>query len=116
MTCLHSYLYSYIFPFIMYCLRHLLLFTCKQDCLQTCKYDQSLSITEAYTSTKFHVSVFDVVYGFLFELWVFNLNDEEEKKMNIVTQYIYVAIPIYKGLPCFVINRLISSTVHAQYG
>ena len=26
------YLYSYIFPIIMYCLRHLLLFTCKQGC------------------------------------------------------------------------------------
>ena len=39
-------------PFIMYCWRHLLLFTCKQNCLQTCKYDHSLSATYP---TQFHV-------------------------------------------------------------
>ena len=41
----------------MYSLRHLLLFTCKQGCLQTCKYDQSLSIMETYKSTNFHVDI-----------------------------------------------------------
>ena len=41
----------------MYCLRHLLLFICKQGCLQTCKYDQSLSIMETYLPTKFHVDI-----------------------------------------------------------
>ena len=68
MACLLSY-YSYIFSFIIYCLRHLLLFTCKQSCLQTCKYDQSPPVTEIYTPIKFHV-----------ELWVLILNEEEEKK------------------------------------
>ena len=57
MACLLSYLYCYISPFIIYCLRHLLLFTCKQGCLQTCKYDQSLPVTETYVSTKFHVDI-----------------------------------------------------------
>ena len=57
MACLLSYLYCYISPFIMYCLRHLLLFTWKQGCLQTCKYDQSLSVTEIYVPTKFHVDI-----------------------------------------------------------
>ena len=75
MACLLSYLYKYIFSFIMYCLRHLLLFTCKQGCLQTCKYDQSLSITETYTPTKFHVDIW-----LPFELWVSNLKEEEEEK------------------------------------
>ena len=40
-----------------------------------CKYDQSLSITETYIPTKFHVDI-----GFLFELWVSNLNKKEKKK------------------------------------
>ena len=66
MTCLLSYLYSYISPFIMYCLRQLLLFTCKQRCLQTCKYGQSFSIMETYPKS--------------FMLWVLNLNEEEEGK------------------------------------
>ena len=56
MAYLVSYLYSYIFPFIMYCLRHLL-FTCKQRCLLTCKHDQSLSVTETYIPTNFHVDI-----------------------------------------------------------
>ena len=64
-----SYLYSYISPFMMYCLRYLLLFTCKHRH----KYDQSLSIVETYS--------FMFTCGFLFELWVSNVN-EEEKKMN----------------------------------
>ena len=57
MACLLSYLYSYVSPFIMYCLRHLLLFTCKQGCLQTCKYNQSHPVTETYIPTKFHVDI-----------------------------------------------------------
>ena len=57
MACLLSYLYSHIFPFIMYCLRHLLLFTCKQSCLQTCKYDQSLPVKETYIPTKLFVHI-----------------------------------------------------------
>ena len=57
MACLLSYLYCYISPFIMYCLRHLLLFTSKQGCLQTCKYDQSLSIMKTYIPTKFHFDI-----------------------------------------------------------
>ena len=75
MACLLSHLYSYTSPFIMYCLRHLLLFTCKKGCLQTCKYDQSLSATETYTPTKFHVDIW-----LPFELWVLNLKEEEEEK------------------------------------
>ena len=50
-------LYSYISPFIMYCLRHLLLLTCKQGCLQMCQYDQSLSIMETYIPTKVHIDI-----------------------------------------------------------
>ena len=57
MACLLSYLYSYMYSFIMYCLRHFLLFTCKQGCLQTCKYDQSLPVGENYVPTKFHVDI-----------------------------------------------------------
>ena len=57
MVYLLSYLYSYISPLIIFCLRHLLLFTCKQGCLQTCKYAQSLPITETYIATKFHVDI-----------------------------------------------------------
>ena len=52
-----------------------MLFTCKQGCLQTCKYDQSLSVTETYIPTSFMV-----IYGFLFEVWVLNLNKEEEEE------------------------------------
>ena len=59
MACLLSYFYSYISPFIM---RHLLLSTCKQGCLQTCEYDQSLSIMETYIPTKFHD---DIVYVYI---------------------------------------------------
>ena len=33
-----------------------MLFTCKQG-LQTCKYDQSFSVTEIYIPTKFHVDI-----------------------------------------------------------
>ena len=77
MTCLLSYLCSYIAPFIRYSLRYLLLFTSKQGCLQTCKYDQSLSVVETYKATKFHVA-----NGFLFELWVLNLNKEKKKMKN----------------------------------
>ena len=57
MACLLSCLYSYTSPFIIYRLRHLLLFTCKQGCLQTCKYYQSLSVMETYIPTKFHVDI-----------------------------------------------------------
>ena len=69
MACLLSCLYGYISSFIMYCLSHLLLFTCKQGCLQKCKYDQSLSVMETYVDN-----------GFLFELLVLNLKEEKEKK------------------------------------
>ena len=78
MACLLSYLYSYISPFIMYCLRHLLLFICKKGCLQICKYDQSLPVMETYVHTKFML-----IYGFLFELWVLNLNEKEEEKKKM---------------------------------
>ena len=57
MVCLLSPLYSYISPFIIYCLRYLLLFTCKQGCLQTCKYDHSFPVMETYVPTKFHVDM-----------------------------------------------------------
>ena len=57
MACLLSYLYSYVSPFIMLCLRHLLLFTCKQSCLHPCKYDHSHYIMETYIPTKFHVDI-----------------------------------------------------------
>ena len=53
----YTFDYSYISPFIMYSLRHLLLFTCKQGCLQTYKYDQSLPVMETYVPTKFHVDI-----------------------------------------------------------
>ena len=75
MAYLLSYLYSDISLFIMYNLRHLLLFTCKQGCLQTCKYDQSLSAMETYIPTQFWVYMW-----LFFELWVSNLNKEEEEK------------------------------------
>ena len=32
-------------------------FTCKQGCLQTFKYDQPLPVTETYVLTKFHVDI-----------------------------------------------------------
>ena len=44
----------------MYCLRHLLLLTCTQGCLQTCQYDQYLGITKTCIPTKYtkvHVSI-----------------------------------------------------------
>ena len=77
MACLLSYLNSYISPFIMYCLRHLLLFTCKQGCLQTCKYDQSLPITETYVPTKCNVDIW-------LPLWVLNLTEKGKKMKNFV--------------------------------
>ena len=57
----------------MYCVRHLLLFTCKQGCLQTWKYDQSFPVMETY------VPSFMLIYGFLFELWVLNLYKKKMK-------------------------------------
>ena len=85
-----------------------MLFTCKQGCLQTCKYDKSLSVTE--------IQSFMVIYGFFFELWVLNLNKEEEeeeeeekKKMKNSAHHSpmmgrTLVIPIYKALLCFVIG------------
>ena len=53
-------------------------FVCKQGCLQKCKYDWSLLVTETYVPTKVRVDIW-----LLFELWVLNLNEkEEEKKMK----------------------------------
>ena len=49
--------YSYISPLITYCLRHLLC------CLQTCKYDQSLSIMDTYILTKIHVDIWLPLMG-----------------------------------------------------
>ena len=46
MAYLLSCLYSYTSHFMMYCLRHLLF-----------RYDQSLSVTENYIPTKFHVEI-----------------------------------------------------------
>ena len=66
---------QHISPFIMYCLRQLLLFTCKQGCLQTCKYDQSRPVTETYI----HTHSLMLIYGFLLELWVLNLKEIKEK-------------------------------------
>ena len=57
----------------MYCLRHLLLFTCKQGCLQTCKYDQSLPVTETYVPTKFHVDIW-------LPFWVMGVESEQEEE------------------------------------
>ena len=48
---------SYMSSFIMYCRRNLLLFTCEQGCLQTCKYGQSLPVMETYVPTKVHVDI-----------------------------------------------------------
>ena len=38
-------------------------------------YDQSLPVTETYILTSFML-----IYGFLLELWVLNLNEKEEKE------------------------------------
>ena len=46
----------------MYCLRYLL-FICKQGCLQTYKYDQSLNIKETYIPTKCHVDIWLPLMG-----------------------------------------------------
>ena len=48
---------------IMYCQRLFLLFTGKQHCIQTNKYDQSRGVTEIYTPTKFVTE-----YGFVFKI------------------------------------------------
>ena len=63
-------LYSYISPCI--CIA-----CCCVLGLQTFKYDQSLRVMETYISTSFML-----MYGFLFELWVLNLNKEEKKMKN----------------------------------
>ena len=59
---------------------------------------------------------FMLIYGFLFELWVLNLNkekEEEEKKMKNSAHHSPIhhdgGIPIYKALLCFVIIITCSS-------
>ena len=94
-SCLFSFLHHpYMCPFsickifhllVMYCLRHLLLFTCKQGCLQTCKYDQSLPVTEIYIPTKFHVDIW-----LPFELWVSNLNEKKKMKNSALHSPIHL--------------------------
>ena len=73
MACSLSYLYISLYNV----LPEAFVFTCKQDFLQTCKYDQSHPVTETYIPTNFML-----IYGFLFELWVSNLNEEEEEEKN----------------------------------
>ena len=75
MACLLSYLYSYISTFIMYCLRHLLLFTCKQGVY---KHVNMTSLFPLQKPT--YPQSFMLIYGFLFELWVLNLKEEEEEE------------------------------------
>ena len=58
---------------------------------------------------------FMMMYGFIFELWVSNLNKEEEKKKKMknsahhIAQYIYdgedLGHPYNKAVLCFVIER-----------
>ena len=77
MACLLSYLYSYISPFIMYSLKYLLFFICKQG------FYEHVSMTSLFLLQKTTYSQsFMLIYGFLFELWVSNLNEEKEKKMK----------------------------------
>ena len=63
---------------VMYCLRHLLLFTCKQGCLQACNYDQSLSVMKPT-----YPQSFMLMYCLLFELWVSNLKEEKEEEKKV---------------------------------
>ena len=70
----------------MYCLSHLLLFTCKQDCLQT-KYEQSLPVTETYVPTKVHVNILlFLVMGVESKQ---EGEEENEKILPIIAQYLY---------------------------
>ena len=65
-------------PITMYCLRIFVVVYCKQCCLQTNKYDQSLRGTDIYI-----VQNFITIRYFVFELREFNLKKKKEKeKMN----------------------------------
>ena len=102
---------QHICPFMMYCLRHLMLFACNQGYLQTCKYDQSLPITETNIPTKCH--------GSLFELWEFNLKKKKKKneKKTKNSAHIYGPWPflrIYKALLCFVITVAVLQVTYVQ--
>ena len=56
-----------------YCLRHLLLFTCKQP-----KHVSMSSLLALRKPT--YPQSFMLIYGFIFELLMLNLNKEKEKK------------------------------------
>ena len=66
---------------IMYCQRLFLLFTGKQHCLQTNKYDQFRGVTEIYNPTKF----WDLIW-FHFQD-VLNLRQKKKKKMNAIPHH-----------------------------
>ena len=77
MACLLSYLYIYISPFIMYCLRHLLLLVNKV----VYKHVNMTSLFSLLKPT--YPQSFMLIYGFFFELWVLNLNEKEEEKKKM---------------------------------
>ena len=71
MACLLSYLYSYISPFIMYK---------PEEFVVVYKH---ISMTSLLALRKLTYSQsFMMIYGFLFEVWVLNLNKEKKKKMK----------------------------------
>ena len=77
MACLLSYLYSYIYPFIMYCRG----ICC---CLLVNKVVyKHVSMTSLFPLRKpTYPQSFMLIYGFFFELWVSNLKEKEKKIKN----------------------------------
>ena len=71
MACLLSYLYSHISLFIMYCF---------ETYVVVYKHLSMTGLLVLRKST--YPQSFVLIYGFLFELCVLNLNEEEEKKMK----------------------------------
>ena len=73
MACLLSYSYSYISPFIMYRLRHLLVNKVVY------KHVNMISLFPLQ-KPMYPQQSFMLIYDLLFELWVSNLNKEKEKE------------------------------------
>ena len=76
MACLLSYLYTYISSFIMYSLRHLLLFVNKV----VYKHVSMTSLFPLENPT--YPQSFMLIYGFFIQLCMLNQNEEEEEKEN----------------------------------
>ena len=65
---------------IMYCQRLFLLFTAKQHCLQTNKYDQSCGVTKStLLYTKFH----DLMWFCFQDMSVESEEDEEDEQNSL---------------------------------